>query len=330
MADQTYIYVGAEASGLYRKEANDDHWEELTDGMPPSPQAWPIAINSKNSEVVFVGTQRGVYRSNDRGDHWERMDMLEGRIVRSLRFHPSDPQIMYLGTEGNDVFRSDDGGETWQHLANISTLGAHQMPFVTRVLGLAIERTNPDVMFAGLEVGGAARSLDGGNTWEIMNRQFAGNMGLLDLHGVEVASPQSDAVFIPNRLGVWRSRDRGENWENCHLEAFSNNFYCRGVRVAPDDPNTLYAAIGANFRSIEGSVLRTTNLGETWHQFDRGVDVRGVVFGVAINEKHPEQIYFCTRFGQVFGTEDNGASWSEQPPLPESAQRVLSVACTSS
>ena len=103
MADETYVYVGAEAHGLYRKQASDTHWEQLTNGMPPMPQVRPIAIHPQHPEVLFVGTQRGVYRSQDRGDHWQRMDLPEGRTVWSLQFHPHNPQVMFLGTEGSEV-----------------------------------------------------------------------------------------------------------------------------------------------------------------------------------------------------------------------------------
>ena len=88
MADKTYVYVGAEASGLYRKEAGDGQWQQLIDGMRPSAQVRAIAIHPQNPDVVFVGTQRGAYRSQDRGDHWQRMNLPEGRIVWSLQFHP--------------------------------------------------------------------------------------------------------------------------------------------------------------------------------------------------------------------------------------------------
>ena len=68
MADKTYVYVGAEANGLYRKDSGDQQWQQLTNGMPPSAQVRAIAIHPQNPDVVFVGTQRGVYRSQDRGD----------------------------------------------------------------------------------------------------------------------------------------------------------------------------------------------------------------------------------------------------------------------
>jgi photosystem II stability/assembly factor-like uncharacterized protein len=328
MAEKTYIYVGAEASGLYRKEAGINQWQALTDGMSPSPQTRAIAIHPQHPEVVFVGTQRGVYRSQDSGDRWQRMYLPEGRIVWSLAFHPQNPQIMFLGTEGSDVYRSDDGGESWQYLSTIVNPDAVQMAFATRILGLAIEPADPNRIYAALEVGGAARSADGGKSWELVNRQFLGNVDLMDLHGVTLGSPRADTLFIANRVGVWRSQDRGERWENLHLEKFSPICYSRGVQVALNDPNTLYACVGRNFGSEEGGVLRSTDLGETWERFDRGVTVGSTTFGVAINARHPEQVYFCTRRGQVFGTHDGGASWQEDR-LPESAGNVISVACAS-
>ena len=64
MAGKTFIYVGAEADGLYRKEAGDSRWEKLAKGMPPSPQARAIAVHPNDASTVFVGTQRGVSRVN--------------------------------------------------------------------------------------------------------------------------------------------------------------------------------------------------------------------------------------------------------------------------
>ena len=138
MADKTYIYVGAEASGLYRKEAGDLQWQLLTNGLHPSPQVRTIAVHPQNPDVVLVGTQRGVYRSQDRGDHWQRMNIAEGRTVWSLRFHPQNPQVVFLGTEGSEVYTSEDGGQNWRYLSTISNPDAVQMAFSTRILGLAI------------------------------------------------------------------------------------------------------------------------------------------------------------------------------------------------
>ena len=205
----------------------------------------------------------------------------------SIAFRPDDSRIMYLGTNGNEVFRSEDSGDTWKYMSIIEDPDQVEMPFPVRILWMDMERSNPDVMYAAMEVGGAARSMDAGRSWELINNGLVG-ADLLDVHAVAVGSPKSDAVFIANRKGVFRSRDRGDHWENMHLEQFSPIYYSRGVRVAPDDPNTVYACISPDVHSEQGGVMRSRDLGETWERFDHGVDPRSAPFGLTINRRHPE------------------------------------------
>ncbi|MCI0440209.1 MAG: hypothetical protein L0177_13925 [Chloroflexi bacterium] len=328
MAAKTLVYVGAEANGLYRKEAGDGDWQQLSDGLPPSPQVRAIAIHPQNPDVIFVGTQRGVYRTQNRGDQWKRTNLPEGRIIWSLQFHPSNPQTMYAGTEGSEVYLSTDGGENWQCLSTIHNPEAIEMSWSTRIMSIGIEKANPRQMYAALEVGGVAHSADAGKSWELVSGKFVGNVDLMDLHGVAVGAPDSKAVFISNRVGVWRSLDRGDTWENLHLEKSSPIIYSRGVRVAPNDPNTVYACVGGDFGSEKGGLMRSADLGDTWERIDRGITSGSTTFGVAINAQDPKQVYFCSRRGQVFGTHDGGATWKESV-LPKTATNVISVACAS-
>ena len=63
------------------------------------------------------------------------MNLTEGRIVWSIKFHPHDSNIMFLGTEGAEVFKSTDGGENWEYLSTVANPDAVQMAFATRILG---------------------------------------------------------------------------------------------------------------------------------------------------------------------------------------------------
>ena len=325
MADKTLIYVGSDVDGLYRKAADDAGWEKLSNGLPPSPRVRAIAFHPENPEIVFAGTQRGVYKSLDRGDTWNRANLPEGRIVWSFKFHPHRPDIMFLGTEGSEVYKSEDGGGNWEYLSAIQSPDAVQMAFSTRIMGIAIESSDSDHMYAAMEVGGAATSADGGKTWHILNKNFAGNVELMDLHGVAVG-PSDRSVVIANCTGVWRTGDQGENWENLNLDRFSPLSYSRGVETAPNDSNTLYACVGLNHFSEQGGVLQSTDGGDSWHRFDKEVEPLSTTFGVAINGLDPQQVYFCTRRGQVFGTLDGGSSWKEHA-LPELSGDLKSIAC---
>jgi photosystem II stability/assembly factor-like uncharacterized protein len=143
---------------------------------------------------------------------------------------------------------------------------------------------------------------------------------------VAFGPPGSGAVFIANRAGVFRSVDRGGHWENLHLERFSPIIYSRGVRAAPDDPSTLYACVATDFGGDRGGLLRSADLGESWERFDCGITPGSATVGVAINPERTDEVHFCTRRGQVFSTDDGGATWTEHP-RPEGATKVICVAC---
>ncbi len=326
MADKTLIYVGSDVDGLYRKAADEAAWEKLSNGLPPSPRVRAIAFHPEDSKIVFAGTQRGVYKSSNHGDTWTRVNLPEGRVVWSFKFHPHRPDVMFLGTEGSEVYKSEDGGDSWEYLSSIHNPDAVQMAFSTRVMGIAIEAADSDHMYVALEVGGAAASADGGKTWKIVNKNFIGDRERMDLHGVAMG-PSDQSVLIANCTGVWRTGDQGENWENLNLERFSTLAYSRGVEAAPNDGNTLYACVGLNHFSEQGGVLRSTDGGDSWHRFDNGVEALSTTFGVGINERDPQQVYFCTKKGQVFGTLDGGDSWKEHV-LPELSGDLKSIACT--
>ena len=66
-ANNTYVYVGAETSGLYRLSPGSSQWEELTNGLPAKPIVPGVTIHPDNPEIVYAGTQDGPYRSTDRG-----------------------------------------------------------------------------------------------------------------------------------------------------------------------------------------------------------------------------------------------------------------------
>ena len=329
MADKNLVYAGVESGHIYRKEAGDDDWQELAgNGLPEGPQARVIVPHPYEPDKVYVGTQNGIYFSNDRGDHWQRGDMPEGKIIWSLDIHPFKPDILYCGTAGCEIYRSDDGAQSWQYMSTVPSPDACDAVLPTRVLGLAMEPSHPENIFAALEISGVARSSDAGKTWEVANRDLAPEMDLLDLHAVAVGGSFSDFAFISNRTGIWRTRDRGENWTNLHIENFAPIAYSRGIRVAPINVNTLYACVGVDFGGSEGGVMRTTDLGNTWERFDRGIKPSSTTFGVAINPLNYDMVYFCTRRGEVYGTDDGGDSWKGHP-LPGSHTDVIAVACTS-
>ena len=324
--NQTYVYVGAENSGLYRLAPGSDQWEELTNGLPDNTVIPGVAIHPDNPEVVFAGTQNGPYRSTDRGNHWERMDYPNnGEPVWSFLFRPGDPSVMYLGTAPGQIYRSANSGESWEKLN--ATMGSNEciMGFPTRVIALASDPSHPDELYAGLEVAGVIRSSDGGDTWDEITGSLAPAEGTLDLHGVQCSSSSPHTVYITTRMGPFIGPDRGREWVPVDFGQFSSITYTRDLRVAPNDPNTMFVSIGAAARSSQGALYRSRDLFQTFERVDRDIAPTATMMAVGVDPRAPGHIYCIARDGQVFGTLDDGNSWTTYT-LPDKAKELRGLA----
>src|SRR5581483_2158556 len=213
-----------------------------------------------------------------------------GGVVWTIDFNPQNPQTLYLGTAPPAIYRSDNGGESWRRLPIAATAGAVRMAFPMRVIRLAIDPNNADNIYAAREVGGVIRSQDGGETWSDctpalltlaerphLRSQLGSDTeveGMMDAHAVTVSAAPSRAVFLANRMGLFRSPDQGESWQELEIWRFSPFSYGRDIQVAPDNAHTLYAALSPAAMSQAGSIYRSRDLGETWQRFDHHVTPR--------------------------------------------------------
>ena len=322
----TYVYAGAESCGIYRLDPGSSQWQELTRGLPDDPVVPGVALHPNNPEVVFVGTQDGPYRSTDRGEHWERLDYpRSGAPVWSFLFRPGDPTVMYLGTAPGEIYRSVNSGDSWQKLS--ATMGSNEcaMAFPTRVIALTADPSFPDEMYAALEVAGVIRSSDGGETWDEITGSLAPSQDTLDLHGIQCSAASPHTVFITTRQGPFIGPDRGREWIPVDFGQFSPITYTRDLRVAPHDPNLLYVCIGAAARSTQGALYRSRDLFRTFERVDRGINASATMMAVGVDPRAPGHVFCADRDGQVFGSLDNGDTWTTYQ-LPEKAKEVRGLA----
>lgn len=339
---RTCVYVGLAGetapgrpikSGLYRMSDDSGEWQPVTRGLPEAPAIRAIAVHPSKPAVVYAGTQHGPYRSADNGDHWEKVNVPDHDLpVWSLLFHPGDPNVMYAGYEDCEIYRSDDGGETWRQLP-VSvrfpevTVGPGSNP-AKRILMLAASSADADVLFGAIEVGGVIRSRDGGEHWENLSHGQYVNDDTVDMHGVLPSGFSRGTVFSIARAGMFKSTDWGDHWQRVPIEPLNakGQTYCRCIRDVPGEPQTLWVCAGPNFQSELGVLFRSRDGGERWERIDMGVAPRSTMFGLTIDAQDPARMYCATRGGEVFGSRDRGSTWSAYP-LPEGATQAYALAC---
>ena len=348
-----YVYAGASqfsknghtdpSSGLCRQGVGETEWQILSQGLPERAEIRAILVHPDNPQLLYVGTQHGPYRSTDGGAHWEGLDFPDtGMAVWSLLFRPDNPQVVYCGTAPAAIYRSENGGDSWKRLTLAQPAGMVEMGFPCRIIGMAADPNDPAAVYAGLEVGGVIRSTDGGDTWQDCTSallQFAEQdylksrilsntdaEGMMDTHALVLSAAQPGSVFLATRMGLFHGTDQGQSWADMEIWRSSPLAYARDIQVAPSDPQTLYAALSPGALSLNGSVYRSPDLGQTWRRFDRGITPRSTMMTVALSRQDPQLVYCGTREGQVFGTQDGGTTWSEST-LPDGCQNVYTLAC---
>lgn len=226
--------------------------------------------------VILAGTTDGVYRSDDAGQTWqEASDGLEVRHVRRLAFHPHVSDFEVAGTEPAAIFISRDGARTWQPCPEVAQLRDQfnwYLPYSPRagcIRGLALHGRRA---YAGAEVGGVLRSLDGGETWTMAPgsageplRGTSSAQVHSDVHDVAVHASSPELVLAATGGGLYRSEDGGETWVSLY------RCYCRGLWWDADDAEHIIfgPADGVGRR---GRIEETRDGGKSWQTLSRGLE----------------------------------------------------------
>ncbi len=341
------VFVGAASAGttgLFRRKPGQPEWERIKNGLPERVRVYSIMAKQGDPQTLLVGTQFGIFRSQDGGESWRDLGVpSEDRPILSLLAHPSDPATIYAGSDHTAIFKTEDGGESWRRLATVQPAGALTSCFPVRVLKIAIDPSNPDEIYGALEVGGAIRSLDGGKTWDditqglldltkephLKNCILSENEteGMLDLHALTVSATQPGTVWIANRMGLFVSEDKGDTWREFKIGRFSDLTYARDLMTSPHDPKVFVAALSESSRGHAGSVYSSNDAGASWSRLDHDISIDSTVMTVSVSAHDPNRVYCAARLGQVFGTEDGGATWDAMP-LPDGVEDVRAVVCS--
>lgn len=233
--------------------------------------------------------------------------------ITSLAIDPTNSQTIYAGTASGGLFKSTDGGVSWNLLGSGLT--------ATSIRSLALDPATPLTVYAGTMdgvvptnsnlAGGVFKTTDGGLTWTSLSSGLLGSF----VESVVLAPSDSQTVYagttIPNYLArggwsanVFRSTDGGLSWNIASSGLTGTVVYTLGVD--PSNSRTLYAGTGSNFYSgTVSGIFKSINGGSSWTlSLGTSVDVHSI----AIDPKNGQNVYVGTASGMLKST-DGGASW---------------------
>jgi photosystem II stability/assembly factor-like uncharacterized protein len=250
----------------------------------------------------------------------------------------TDPETVYAGVEDAAMFRSSDGGRSWQELSGLRGhgTGPHWQPGAGGMClhTILIDPSNSKRMFVAISAAGAFRTDDGGQTWRPVNRGLK-SQGIPDpeaevghcVHRIALHRSRPNVLFMQKHWDVMRSDDAGDTWREVSGNLPTDFGF--PIDVHAHEPETVYVVpitSDSYHYPPDGKlrVYRSRSGGNEWEALTKGLPQRDCYVNVlrdamAVDSLDKCGIYFGTTGGQVYVSPDGGDSWSaivhDLPPV---------------
>ena len=299
-----------------------------------------------------------IHRSNDAGKTWEAVGNQftydgptgthqwydgsphpwEFKRVWHLEPSPTEPDTVYAGVEDAAMFRTTDGGQTWQEVAGLRNQGSGDkwMPGAGG-LGLHTILFDPKDakrMFIAISAAGVFRTDDGGRTWHPKNKGLRSEF-MPDpvaevghcVHRIALHPSRPKTLFMQKHWDVMRSDDAGESWREVSGNLPTDFGF--PIEVHAHNPETIYVVpikSDSEHYPLDGKlrVYRSKSGGNEWEALTKGLPQKDCYVNIlrdatAVDTHDPCGIYFGTTGGQVYVSPDGGDNWTaivhDLPPV---------------
>lgn len=252
-----------------------------------------------------------------------------------------DADILFAGVEDAALFRSADGGQTWEELPGLRGHGSGSQ-WAPGAGGMCLhtillDKQNPERMYVAISAAGAFRSDDAGETWKPINRGLKSDY-IPDseaevghcVHRIAMHAARPNVLFMQKHWDVMRSDDAGNTWVEVSGDLPSDFGFV--IDVHAHEPETVFVVpikSDSEHYPPEGKlrVYRSRTGGNEWEPLTSGLPQANCYVNVlrdamAVDSLDPCGVYFGTTGGQVYASADGGDHWS---PIVRDLPAVLSV-----
>ena len=347
------IYVGVGAGNVWKTTDKGKTWQAIFENESTF-TIGDIAVAKTNPNIVWVGTGEvlmarssfagtGVFKSIDAGKTWRNMGLHDSHHIAKVIIDPKSPNVVYVAVIGHlytyneerGVFKTNDGGKTWQKCLYIDEkTGAIDLvmdPSDNKTLYAATwQRSRKAWNHTSIGPGsGIYKTTDAGENWKKLTNGFpAGdNVGRIDL---DVAPSNSQVVYARHAArgaegGVYRSEDGGESFVKVNQQNISSGYDFCLINVSPDNEDEVYLPGSNSFVSQDGGRTFTKIEGEITHILHHDSQVLHLdTHEWWIDPENPDRILMGND-GGLYLTEDNCQSWRHINNLPIGEFYAVSV-----
>ena len=252
----------------------------------------------------------------------------EFKRIWHLEPSPTDPDTVYAGAEDAAMFRTPDGGKTWQELAGLRSVKGNLWSPGAGGMGLhtiLINPKNPQQIYIAISAAGSFRTDDGGKTWKPINRGLKSNYELPDpdaevghcVHRIAFHPSRPEVLFMQKHWDVMRSDNAGDQWSEVSGNLPTDFGF--PIDVHAHEPETIYVVpIKSDSEHFppDGKlrVYRSRSGGNEWEGLTKGLPQKDCFVNVlrdamSVDSLDPCGVYFGTTGGQVYASANGGDSW---------------------
>jgi BNR/Asp-box repeat. len=342
MAKKVLVLLGTKKGAfILESDARRRSWEL----RGPFCETWPLnhVIGDPSNGVIYAAGGNewfgpAVWKSTDLGKTWthssEGLSYGEGQdpIKAAWSLARGQGNTLFAGVEPAGLFRSDDGGQSWTHVAGLREHPSRpqwQPGGGGLILHFIVPHPNDEnQIWVAISTAGVFYSADAGESWAPRNRGTRADYMPDDqkypelgqcVHCIVMAPGTSERLYQQNHCGMYRSDDGGRNWVS--IENGLPSSFGFPAAAHPRDPDTLYLVplngdiAGRFMPDAKAAVWRTRDGGATWQDLREGLPQRNAFLGVlrqalATDTLDPAGVYFGTSSGAVFASADEGESWN--------------------
>jgi len=341
MGKRVELLVGTK-KGAFILESDESRKDWRLRG--PFCENWPThhLVRSTDGSTLYAGGGSAwygasVWRSTDDGASWTQSsegltygdDEGQPKVTTIWNLTPSNGTL-YAGVEPAGLFRSDDSGQTWSHVAGLREHPSRP-EWVPGNGGLCLHSVVPhptdhDRVWVGISSVGAFETTDGGKTWDLRNKGVradfypgpAPEFGQC-VHKMHLHPDHPDRLYQQNHMGVYRTDDGGRQWTEVTGDLPSDFGF--PLAIHPHDPSTIFVIPmtdpenGRHMIDGAAAVWRSRDRGDSWTRLSNGLPQQGAYIAVlreamATDRVETPGVYFGTSTGQLFGSSDEGEHWS--------------------
>ncbi|QPJ66447.1 MAG: glycosyl hydrolase [Candidatus Nitrohelix vancouverensis] len=317
-----------------------------------------MALDPRDGKTLLVAASTGhlgptLFRSRNHGKTWKEASKppafpkakrgLEGRTVKHTFWltpgHVSEPGVWYAGTSPQGLFRTEDGGDTWESLPHPNEnstyrnwMGSEQdgTPDGPKMHSILIDPRDPSHMYFSMSGGGVHESIDKGKNWtplikgmEVVEDFDASNTAFHDPHCVRLCPSNPDRLYQQNHCGIYRLDRPSSTWVRIGKNmpkrigdiGFPMVVHPRDADTAwvfPMDGGTVWPRTSPHGKPC---VYATNDGGKRWRRLDNGMPAEQAWWTVkrqamTADAQNPVGLYFGTTSGELWMSRNEGEKWT--------------------